>query len=149
MAKKKKKGKKKVPARTILKRLRNKADKALSEYVRASAIKEFAGKCPFCKIDPTVPVLNKKGKLIKNRWVCFHFVRRMRAAVRWCIDNVIGACGFCNLRERGNPDPYRAFYIRKFGVDKYLALVDKSEEEFVATPEYLQSIVDKYATKSV
>lgn len=146
MAKKKKK--RKIPLRVQLRRLKIKADKALSEYVREVARREYNNKCPFCHKDPTQPVWNeKKKKWMQNKWVCFHFVSRRRKSVRWHEPDVIGACSFCNAKERSYPDPYRAFYIRKFGADKYLALVDKSLETFEPTLEFLQGIVNEYTER--
>jgi len=146
MAKKKKK--KTIPLRVRLKRLKIKADKALSEYAREVARREYDNKCPFCHRDPTTPVWSeKKKKWMNNRWVCFHFISRRRKSVRWDETNVIGACSFDNAKERNYPDPYRAFYIRKFGVDKYLALVDKSIEAFEPTAEFLGGIVDEYVNR--
>ena len=123
------KKKKKVPLRTIMRRLVKKADKVLSLYVRKETIRKYK-LCPFCKVEPIT--------------VCFHFVRRARKSVRWLPDNTIGACGKCNFREYRNPDPYRAFYIREFGVEKYLAIVDKSQEDFTPTIEYLEKIIETY-----
>lgn len=140
-----KKRAKKVSTRTLLRRLHKKADRALSEYVRAISIAEFNGRCPFCGRDPLLPVPSKDGKKMrKNGWVCFHFVRRRRKSVRWSLINVVGACAFCNRIEVGNPDPYRAWFIRHRGVDQYLALVEESEKKFEPTVEFLQGIVDRF-----
>lgn len=123
------KRKKKVPLRTQIRRLQKKADKAFSIYVRKTTIEKYKV-CPFCKVESIT--------------VCFHFVRRARKSVRWSLDNTIGSCGRCNFKEYRNPDPYRAFYIREFGVEKYLSVVDKSQEDFSPTVEYLESIIKKY-----
>jgi hypothetical protein len=144
MSKKKKKPRK-IPLRTQIRRMAKAADRALSEYVREVTRREYAGRCPFCGRDPLLPVPSKDGKRMrKNGWVCFHFIRRRRKIVRWELANVIAACSFCNRIEVGNPDPYRAFYIRKFGVDAYLFLVDKSGEKFEPTLEWLTNIRDTY-----
>ena len=130
MAKKKKR---KVPARTILKRLKVKADKALSEYVRKQTTWAYA-LCPLCNVNP-----------VHHN---FHFISRKRAILRWDIRNCIGSCKGCNLMENYWPDLSRAFYIRTFGVDQYLALVDESRKSFVPTPLYLQGIIDGYTEAS-
>jgi hypothetical protein len=83
----------------------------------------------------------------KNGWVCFHFVRRRRKSVRWSLLNVVGACAFCNRIEVGNPDPYRAWYIRRHGVEQYLSIVDESAKVFEPTVEYLQGIVDRFTSE--
>lgn len=123
------KKKKKVPARVQMRRLAKKADKALSLYVRELTRQKY-GKCPLCKTNPIQ--------------CCFHFIRRRRKILRWDIRNVIGACHSDNYAEYRNPDPSRAFYIREFGADSYLALVDLSAQSFEPTAEFLQGIIDKY-----
>jgi hypothetical protein len=144
----KKKKKRKIPLRTQLRRLAKKADRVLSEYARALAIAEYKGRCPFCGRDPVLPVPSKDGKKMrKNGWVCFHFIRRRRRIVRWVLENVVGACAFCNRIEVGNPDPYRAWFIRNRGVELYLQLVDRSNEQFEPTIEFLQGVVDMFASK--
>lgn len=142
---KKRKGPRKVSLKTQIRRLMKKADRALSVFARADAIIKFAGKCPFCGRDPILPVPSKDGKKMrKNGWVCFHFVRRRRKSVRWELINVVGACAFCNRIEVGNPDPYRAWYIRKFGHEQYLMLVDESAKTFEPDVAFLNSVVEKF-----
>lgn len=129
----------------LVKRLGRKADKALSLYVRALAIRKYQGLCPLCGKDPLQvdPAAPKK----KNKWVCFHFVRRKCKALRWALHNVVGACSRCNYVEYRNPDLSRAWFIREFGVDVYLALVDESVRSFEPTVEFLQDIIDTYQLK--
>jgi hypothetical protein len=128
------KKKRKIPARTILRRLHKKADKALSDYIRKETIVKY-GKCPLCLKKPVE--------------VCFHFVSRRRKILRWDARNVIGSCRTCNYVEQFLPDYSRCWYINQFGVDQYLVLVEESRKSFTPTPEYLQGIIDKYTTKSV
>lgn len=130
MAKKKKK--RKIPARVQLRRLCKKADAALSLYVRELTSRMHGGKCPMCKVGSVQ--------------CCFHFIRRKRKILRWEFKNVTGACHRCNYIEYRDPDLSRAWFIRRHGVELYLALVDKSKESFEPTPEYLQGIVDEYTT---
>lgn len=117
---------KSVPLRTRLRRLEKKADKALSLLVRAETADKY-GACPLCKV----------GKIE----CCFHFVRRRRKSVRWDRRNVIGACHRCNYIEYRDPDQSRAWYIRNFGAEQYLAVVDKSAEQFVPAEPYLKAMV--------
>lgn len=125
----KKKRKKKVPARTILRRLHGKADKAISLYVRASSKLEY-GKCAICLTNPIQ--------------CCFHVVRRGRKILRWHLPNLVGTCHRCNYIEYRNPDISRAWYIRRHGVNRYLNLVDMSMQNFDPTPEFLQDVIDTY-----
>jgi len=114
---------------TVVQKLMRKADRSLSAYIRAYFEKE-SKLCPLCKIKP-----------IK---CCFHIVRRGRKAVRWDHRNVIATCFGCNLRELHDPDPSRAYFIRRFGVKLYLKLVDKSRESFVPEKDYLEGVIKKY-----
>jgi len=123
------KRKKKVPKRVQLRRLEKRADRALSEYVRAKTMAEY-GKCPLCMEGPIE--------------CCFHFVRRRRKVLRWEIKNVVGACHRCNYVEYRDPDLSRAWYIRKHGVEQYLQLVDESKSSFQPDADYLQNIVSSY-----
>lgn len=123
-----KKRKKKIPLRKLLRRLEKKADKALSEFVRAWTAAKYGPSCVFCRKAPIQ--------------CCFHFIRRKRKILRWDFRNVIGACHRCNYIEYRNPDLSRAWYIRTFGVEQYLALVDESEQSFIPDVDYLTRIVD-------
>lgn len=129
MAKKKKK--RKIPLRILLRRLHNKADKALSDYVRKETISKY-GKCPLCLIKPVE--------------VCFHFVSRRRKVLRWDLRNVVGSCRTCNYIEQFLPDYSRIWYINQFGVDQYLKLVEESKQDFTPTPFYLEDIIKKYTS---
>lgn len=135
----------KTAQKKLLRKLERKADKIFSQYVRALAIKKYNGLCPLCGKNPLIidPAAPKK----KNKWVCFHFVRRKRKILRWDIRNVIGACSRCNYLEYRNPDLSRAWFIRKFGVEVYLLLVDESKKDFSPTVEYLESIIGIYTQK--
>ena len=130
---KKQKRKKKVNARKLLSRLHKKADAAISLYVRAVTKAEFGGKCSICLVNP-----------VEN---CFHFVRRRRKILRWDLRNLTGACHRCNYLEYRDPDPSRAWYIRRHGVEQYLAIVDESAKAFEPTVEYLQAIVDRFTSE--
>lgn len=123
--------KKAVPLKVLLRRLMKKADRALSVHIRHETGKGRNGMCPLC------------GK--KKIKVCFHFITRRRKILRWREDNVIGACSTCNYVEQFYPDVSRAWFIRTYGAEKYLALVDESQQSFEPTVEYLQGIIDKYA----
>ena len=118
----------KIPVRTQIRRLEKKADRLLSLIIRARAVKEFGGKCPFCKENPIE--------------VCFHFISRKRKILRWSLLNVIGACSRCNWRERYFPDLYRAWLIRRIGVRAYLAMVDIATESISYTVEEMSILIE-------
>lgn len=113
-----------------LKILKRKADKALSLYIRKETITKY-GNCPLCTSRPVQCM--------------FHFISRKRAIVRWDKENVIGSCRTCNYTEQYFPDLSRAWYIRIYGVDKYLKLVHVAEQKFVPTANYLKEIIKRYS----
>lgn len=121
---------KKRRKKPLLSRLEKKADRALSLYVRDRTRREFNELCPLCGT----------GKI----QACFHFVRRKRKAVRWDDRNVVGSCHRCNYLEYRFPDDSRAWYIRHYGVDAYLSVVDASTKPFTSTVEFLESVIRKY-----
>lgn len=132
MATKKTKKPKKLTKKQILKlyrRWEKKADKALSEYVRERT-KKMYGNCPLCEKKPVQ--------------CCFHFISRRRKILRWDARNVVGACHTCNYVEQNWPDLSRAWFIKKYGVDLYLSLVEESKQSFIPTQEYLESLVKSY-----
>jgi len=112
MAKKKKKRKKKIPIRVQMRRAAKAAHQSLSLYVRALFRKRH-GHCPLCKSGPIQALFH----ILRSKYV---------KALRYDGRNVIASCHRCNWQEYRNPDPSRAWYIREYGVEQYLALVDAS-----------------------
>lgn len=115
--------------RTPLRKMELKADKALSDYIRAVTIWAY-DKCPLCLKNPVE--------------VSFHFVSRKRKATRWKDFNVVGACRTCNYIEQFLPDWSRVWYIRAYGVDQYISLVEQAKQDFTPTVEYLEEVVKTY-----
>ena len=105
-----KKRKKKVPIRTQLRRAAKKAHRAMSLYIRA-IFQDRYGHCPLCKVRPVQAVFH----ILRSKYV---------KSLRYAIKNVIASCHTCNWEEYRNPDPSRAWYIREYGVEQYLALCD-------------------------
>jgi hypothetical protein len=128
-----KKRRKKVSAKTQLRRLHKKADKAVSLYVRHITGLLTGGKCALCLERPVQ--------------ACFHFIRRKRKILRWSPINLTASCHFCNYFEYRHPDPSRGWFIRNRGVVTYLKLIDESAKSFDPTPEYLQGIIDLYTQR--
>jgi len=129
MAKKKKKKRRKKPA---IVRLQNKADKALSRYMRTLSEKKY-GICPICNV--------------KEIECCFHFISRRRKILRWDERNVVGACHTCNFIERRFPDLSRAWFIIENGVSLYLDLVVEAKKTFKPTTDYLEIKIAEYEKK--
>jgi len=129
MAKKKKK--KVVPMPTRMKRAAKAAHKALSLYVRTVFIAEYNGKCPLCGVNPIQAL--------------FHILRSKTVKIlRYDIRNVIASCHKCNWIEYRNPDPSRAWYIRKYGVEQYLQLVDEGANKLDFTLEDYEKIAKNF-----
>lgn len=113
-----------------LKRLSNKADKLFSLYIRARDNRLFNKVCPLCEKKPIQ--------------CCFHFITRKRKAVRWNVQNAVGACHTCNYLENYFSDLSRYWYIKKFGVNQYLSLVENGRQDFTPTKEDLENVIITY-----
>jgi hypothetical protein len=128
MAKPKKK--KVVPMRIRMRRAAKAAHKAMSLYIRAAFIAEY-GMCPLCGKEPVQAL--------------FHILRSKYVKIlRYDIRNAIGSCHKCNWKEYRNPDPSRAWYIRKYGVEQYLKLVDEGQNNYDYTLEDYDRIATNY-----
>lgn len=123
MAKKKKK--KVIPLKTRMKRAAKAAHRALSIYVRTTFHEKY-GKCPLCNERPIQALFH----ILRSK-----YVRILRYDER----NVIASCHKCNWLEYRNPDPSRAWYIRAYGVERYLQLCDEGKNPWEFTmDEYLK-----------
>jgi hypothetical protein len=127
----KKRKKKVVPKRKRLRRAANAAHKAMSLYVRAVFEWEY-GKCPLCSERPIQAVFH----ILRSKYV---------KALRYDIRNVIGSCHKCNWMEYRNPDPSRAWYLRTYGIERYLQLVDEGRASREYTIEDYEEIRGYYA----
>lgn len=116
----------------LVSKLVRKATRVFNKYIRESA-KIGSELCPICETNPVQ--------------VCFHIVTAKRRSTRFDERNVIGACVPCNYQENYWSDVSRAYYIRTYGVNQYLAIVDKSKEDFDFTVEYLEDIITRYGQK--
>lgn len=102
---------KKLPARTTLVR---KLDALFSLAVRLRDKKTFGGICPLCCRRPIGCV--------------FHWITRSKHSVRWDFQNATGTCGSCNWENEHNPDKFRPWFLRKFGLESYEQLVYRSNQ---------------------
>jgi hypothetical protein len=114
----------------VYRKLTKMAALAFNQFIRERD-SEIYPRCPLCNERPIQ--------------CCFHFCR-----YKWCpmtrLDevNAVGACHKCNWIEYRNPDPSRAWYISKHGVQQYLDLVKRSKEKFVPTVEYLAKQIVRF-----
>lgn len=126
----KKKKKKVIPKRKLLRRAAKAAHKAMSLYIRAKFKLEY-GKCPLCNDGPIQAVFHiQRAKYVK--------------IMRYDDRNVIASCHKCNWMEYRNPDPSRAWYIKKYGVEQYLEIVEEGKRSFEFTIEYYVMIKSYY-----
>ena len=114
-----------------LKRLTNKADKVFSLYIRERDNQLYNKVCPLCNKKPIQ--------------CCFHFVTRKRKSVRWDHQNSCGGCHTCNYLENYFSDLSRYWYIKKFGADQYLLLVERAKRDFTPTKEDLENVIFAYS----
>lgn len=57
-----------------------------------------------------------------------HLISRKNRSVRWGLDNVNCQCSSCNLLHVYKPESYIAWFIEKWGGEKFFALVKESRE---------------------
>lgn len=57
-----------------------------------------------------------------------HVIPRGKKPTEYDEQNVFGQCSFHNKRHKYHPDPYKAWYVKKFGGKVYYLLVQKSEK---------------------
>lgn len=56
-----------------------------------------------------------------------HLIPKQRSeAVRYDLMNVFTQCSGCNYTHTHNPHPFIAWFIKEYGEEEYLALVEKS-----------------------
>ena len=98
----------KKSSRSERKKLVKKLDKVFSEYIRL----RDGYKCVLC------------GSRINIQ--AGHLITRGKYSTRWDEDNVFAQCRSCNYRHEYQPEIYTSWYIEKFGENRYLDLVEKS-----------------------
>lgn len=113
------------------KKLVAKLDKTFSEYIRARD-----GKCVQCGAT--------------ERLTCGHLITRSKYSVRWDSTNAFGQCSKCNLLHEYQPERFTSWFIEKYGKEKYLDLVFRSNQivrynndELLFLTETYQELRDK------
>jgi len=111
------------------KTLVKKADKAFSNYIKA----RDGYRCVVC------------GST--NRVAAGHLLSRVAYSTRWDETQVFAQCSSCNFLHEQNPGPFTAWYLKKFGADKYLDL----EQRYRLTRKWkdweLEELIKKYEDK--
>ena len=137
-----------TPPKVILKKAEKRVYALLSKLIRAMTRIKYGGMCPLCKRGPLVPMNDRKtGTVLQVPAIqcAFHFCRsKICKATRLELHNVIGSCFKCNWQEYREPDPSRAWFIKEYGAEAYLKLVEESQLEFEFTIEYLTRLEVKY-----
>lgn len=95
----------KKPLKASLSDLRKRLDTAVSLYVRQRDKRKNSGMCLICNKRPIQ--------------LAYHLIPRKCSALRWNLQNVVGACGPCNWAEKNNRLKYRQKHIDIFGRDLY------------------------------
>ncbi len=88
-------GKKIKPNR---KAIRAKLDAIISLLVRMRDKKIAGGFCLVCRAKKSLGMIQDRG--MNPIALGYHVIRRGREAVRWALQNVVGACSACNQYER-------------------------------------------------
>lgn len=127
---------KRIPAAKRRKKLVAQLDKIVSLYVR-----ERDGKCVTC------------GSIAHLQ--CGHLITRAHYAVRWDLWNTHCQCSRCNLLHEYNPHIYTSWFIDRFGLPEYRALLARDvprkigEEEMSNILESVTLFYDKLQSRAV
>ena len=75
-----------------------------------------------------------------------HLISRVCFALRWDLRNCNCQCVGCNLRHEYRPEIYTQWFIRKYGVEEYEKMVQKSYQIEKVNIPYLNSLIEKLNT---
>ena len=120
---------KKIRRKTKRQRAILKADKAFGDYIKA----RDHYTCVLCgtKNNPTVG----------------HLITRGKYSVRWDEENAFCQCKGCNFRHEYQPEQFTSWYINRFGKEKYIELVLKSNQIKKFKTFEIEEIAEKYKNK--
>lgn len=104
------------------KKLIAKLDRLVSEYVR--------------KRDKRCVTCNKTTDL-----TCSHLITRGCMSLRFNLMNCNAQCKGCNLLHEYRPERYTQWWINKYGLEEYEALVTKSKQIKRFTEEELEALI--------
>lgn len=76
-----------------------------------------------------------------------HLFKRGKKRIRFDEYNCNAQCSICNFKHNKYPEPYTAFFLRKYGQEKYLELEKISEINgpYQIPRDFLEDIIEKYA----
>lgn len=113
---------------TKRKKLVVKLDKVFSEFIR-----NRDKKCVVC---------HKTDRLTNG-----HLITRAKYSVRWSELNCSCQCSGCNYTHEFNPHIYVNWFIGKYGLKKYQALIAESNQIKKFTDSDLETLINKYTVK--
>ena len=111
------------------KALVKRADDVFSLAIRARDLREF-GKCPLCKK--------------RDIACCFHFITRANHKTRWDSENAIGSCMPCNYAHEYRPHTAYQWFIKRHGLEKWDAMVERSSGLAKFSNADLQAMIKKF-----
>lgn len=119
---------------TELQKLKKKADKVVSDFVRQKDAIDGVATCYTC---------GKRSEWKKLQ--CGHFVSRNNSATRYFEDNLRVQCAGCNVWGRGRYDIFADKLLKELGVKRFKKLLEKGRSIHQLTIQELQDIIKKYA----
>ena len=119
---------------TELQKLKKKADKVVSDFVRKKDSVDGIATCYTCGA-------RKEWKRLQ----CGHFVSRNNSATRYDLDNLRVQCAGCNVWGRGRYDIFADKLLKELGVKRFKKLLEKGRSTHQLTIQELQDIIKKYA----
>lgn len=106
-----------------------KVDKAFSDYIKA----RDHYTCVVC------------GS--KERVAAGHLLSRVAYSTRWDETQVFCQCSSCNFLHEQNPGPFTAWYLKKFGAEKYLELEQRYWRSRKWKDWELEELIETYKHK--
>ena len=119
---------------TELQKLKKKADKVVSDFVRKKDSVDGIATCYTCG-----------SKKEWKRMQCGHFVSRNNSATRYDLNNLRVQCAGCNVWGRGRYAAFADQPINGLGTRPLKELLEKGRSIYQLTIKELQEIIEKYA----
>lgn len=130
-----KSARKKAKARKV----KRKANARFQAKIAGKKTKPLSRKRTVSQMDKIFSILIRTRDRLANNGLCvfgcgrpiecaFHFVTRSKYSTRWDETNTVGSCMSDNYTMEFNPHPYIHWYIKKYGVEAYENLVERSNK---------------------
>lgn len=132
---------KRIKQQTSPTKLKQKAWKAFSDYIRTRDSLETTGTTTHC-----VCITCKKTVEYKSIQAG-HFVGGRTGSILFDEELVYGQCMVCNLFLKGNYDAYNLVMLKKFGGDKVVEFLERKNQVVQYKPSDYEGIIEKYQNK--